>query len=205
MKNIGSQKRILVWALVLVAGALTSCGGGNSTFANEVSSTSIVSESEIRYSIGDTGPGGGIVVYVDETGFTSEENLMCGWEQVCHYLEMAPRDLDGTYTWYEATKVVLEYSTATANDWLLPSRDALNQICKYAFADTVNVFCNENGLGLFVNSVGGFSQDLYWTVEQESGAFSYVQSFYSGVETNGGNQQVQNVDMKLRVRPARAF
>ena len=197
--------RSMRWALTGVVFVLASCGGGSSSNTSEESPTSTVVETEVVYKVGDTGPGGGIIVYVDEAGFTSEQILGCGFEEMCHYIEMAPSDLDGSYTWLEATKVVLEYSTATADDWFLPSMNSLNQICKYAFGDTVNEYCNENGTGQFMKSVGGFADDFYWTVEQESGAVSYVQSFYEGVDYTGGNIQTASVDRKHRVRPVRVF
>ena len=53
------------------------------------------------------------------------------------------------------------FSTPSANDWCLPSKDSLNEMCKYAFGDTVNSICNDSGVGGLLNSVGGFSDFFY--------------------------------------------
>ena len=70
--------RSMRWALVGVITVLVSCGGGSSSTTSEASSTtseasstSTVTEIEVAYRVGDTGPGGGIIVYVDEKGFNN--------------------------------------------------------------------------------------------------------------------------------------
>jgi hypothetical protein len=47
-----------------------------------------------RYVIGDRGPGGGVIFYVSEgnAGFQSNG-------KTCHYLEAAPADIEGEFTW----------------------------------------------------------------------------------------------------------
>jgi hypothetical protein len=55
-----------------------------------------------EYSLGDTGPSGGIIFYFDPEGFTVEmvnpdENY------TAHYLEAAPADMDSTLTWAAST------------------------------------------------------------------------------------------------------
>ena len=44
-----------------------------------------------KYKVGDVGPGGGIVFYVSEEGFTVHDGK--GGKQICHYLEMTPEVL----------------------------------------------------------------------------------------------------------------
>ena len=53
------------------------------------------------------------------------------------------------------------FSTPSANDWWLPSKVPLNEMCKYAFGDTVNSICNDSCVGGLSNSVGGFSDYFY--------------------------------------------
>ena len=156
-----------------------------------------------RAVVGDTGPGGGIIVYVDVAGFDNSSGdptsigAMC-LKITCHYLEMAPTDLEGSYWWDEASVAAEAFSTSSANDWVLPSKDALNAMCKYAFGDMVNAICNDDGNGTFTNSVGGFSPDWYWSSSEVDNNFVWNQLFYTG-------RQVQSKNSTSIVRPVRAF
>jgi len=141
-----------------------------------------------RYKVGDTGPGGGIIVYVDLVGFDNSSggdtsmDVMC-LTGTCHYLEMAPTDLAGKFSWLGALNSSTTFSTPSANDWFLPSKDALNEMCKYAFGDTVNSVCNKSGVGGLLNSVGGFSDFYYWSTDEKvEGIDRYAlwQSFSDG-------------------------
>jgi len=155
------------------------------------------------YAVGDTGPGGGIIVYKDEAGFDNSSGdptsigAMC-LKVTCHYLEMAPTDLEGTFAWSDAINAAESYSTVATDDWALPSKDALNQICKYAFGDTVNTICNQNrSLSL---RLGGFSTDDYWSSSQRGSGDAWFQDF------NGGDQYAYGLkDTTYYVRPVRAF
>ena len=57
------------------------------------------------YSIGDIGPGGGIVFYKSAEGFEVDDGM--GDVQVCHYLEVSPEDLGAT-TWIPSEASFLE-------------------------------------------------------------------------------------------------
>lgn len=74
--------------------------------ANRIGSTTIRSEDGkgfiAQYKVGDTGPGGGIIIYVDPFGFdilTDPQNPTIA--KVAHYIEVAPEDIaDGApVTW----------------------------------------------------------------------------------------------------------
>ena len=205
---------------VLFFTVLVSCGGGSSTTTSEASSTtseasstSAVTEIEVAYKVGDTGPGGGIIVYVDEEGFNNSGGdnesvgAMCMTE-TCHYLEMAPADVAGTFSWSDAINAAGNYSTATADDWVLPTLDALNEVCKYAFGDTVYVTCNDSGDGPFSNSVGGFvstktevTYAIYWSFSE--GAYGPL---YQGFALRtGGTQGYGSEGATGYVRPVRVF
>ena len=198
-------------ALIGVVAMLVSCSGGSSSTTSEASSTtseasftSTVTEIELAYKVGDTGPGGGIIVYVDKAGFNNSSGddtsigAMC-LTGTCHYLEMAPTDLEDGYTSTEAINAAENYSTATADDWVLPSKDALNAMCKYAFGDTVNSRCNNRGVGGLSNSVGGFSDFYYWSSSQRDSGDAWLQNF------DGGNQYNGSGGAPYYVRPVRAF
>ena len=71
-----------VW-LIVVAMLCAAEGASNST--------------KKTYKIGDEGPGGGIVFYVDKEGFRVYDGK--GGKETCHYLEMSKNTLGGSY-WF---------------------------------------------------------------------------------------------------------
>ena len=153
-----------------------------------------------RYKVGDTGPGGGIIVYVDEAGFNNSAvsasiGAMC-LTGTCHYLEMAPFDLEN-WGWQKAMAAAEAFSTPSAEDWLLPSKDALNEMCKFVLGDTVNVICNDNGHGLFSNSDGNLP---YWSSYEGGDGTALIQYFQSGIQ-----DYYYKGENSLGVRPVRAF
>ena len=162
-------------------------------------------ETEVVYQLGDTGPGGGIIIYVDEAGFDNSSGdetsigAMC-LKARCNYLEIAPTDLEGLYSWDDAIVVSEAFSTAAANDWTLPSKGALNEMCKYAFGDTRNRICNAQGNDIFTNSFGNFSRDNYWSASEFDINYSWIQNFYGG-----GYQGKSPKHHTSVVRPVRVF
>ena len=145
--------RSMRWALTGVVLVLVSCGGGSSSTTSEVSSTtsdasstSTVAGTELVYKVGDTGPGGGIIVYVSTEGFSSAESVntdlgaMCKLD-ICNYIEVAPNDLPES-GWEDAMMAAEGFETATANDWILPTKDALNELYKYSVINSSSPFYN---------------------------------------------------------------
>lgn len=210
-----------IFRLALIAGflVLVSCGGGSSSTVGDASftagvasstagvasSTSTVAKTEVTHKVGDTGPGGGIIVYVDEAGFDNslgDDTITVGAVCLtgrCQYIEMAPTVLEGKFTWNKAINAAENYSTATADDWVLPSLGALNEVCKYAFGDTVNVICNDDGDGAFLNGVGGFFPDHYWSSSEDAAGNAWNQYF------GDGSQFLIIKRDTFYVRPVRAF
>lgn len=77
---------------------------------------------------------------VEADGLKSSE---CGWR----YLEAAPEDLFGTYSFYQASAVCKVYSAGGCSDWYLPSGDEL-------------YLMYEN---LKLKGMGNFKRDCYWS------------------------------------------
>ena len=134
---------------VLFFSVLVSCGGGSSTTTSEASSTtseasstSTVTEIDVASNVGDTGPGGGIIVYVSTEGFSSAGSVntdlgaMCNLD-ICNYIEVAPNDLPGS-EWQDAMTDVEGYETSTANDWIMPTKDALNEFYNYSVNNSIS-------------------------------------------------------------------
>ncbi len=70
-----------VFVIIVLAMVLFACDNGTTP------------SEPYNYNIGDTGPAGGIIFYVSETGFTVEG------KGTCHYLEAVP-DNQKTFTWW---------------------------------------------------------------------------------------------------------
>lgn len=192
---------LVVVALLFIIGCDTggSNGGGGST----------------TYAIGDTGPAGGLIFYVDEADTYS-------WT----YLEVAPVSTEWTNKdWGDygteiggnaaltgigdgqaATDAIVahmegESITGTAAqlcdafsygsyaDWFLPSKDELDAIWDNLVDD---------GTGSN-NGVGGFAGNSYWSSSEDDSSYAWFQFFSNGF------QYVNNKNNYDRVRAVRAF
>jgi hypothetical protein len=153
--------------------------------------------------IGDTGPAGGKIFYVDA-------NDACpGWK----YLEAALADISGTKTWvsiaYQSTDIsgtataigcgaantrtilttdadapaaraCADYEYGDYDDWFLPSKDELNE-----------VYTNKTAIGI--------ESGYYWSSSQLDACGSWDQNF------SNGDQSVYSKDYTYSVRAVRAF
>jgi hypothetical protein len=99
-----------------------------------------------------------------------------------------------------AAELAAGYSHNTLDDWFLPSKDELNALCKWAFGDTVNAVCNDNGEGSFLMTNGGFSDDFYWSSSEDDDFFAWYQHFRTGNQDYGLKHSGA-----AYVRPVRAF
>jgi hypothetical protein len=97
-----------------------------------------------------------------------------------------------------AIQVAAEYVNNGKTDWHLPSRDELNELCKYAYQQTTGerlVDCVESG-----SLRTGFSADIYWSSSEDPATtFAWFQAFTS--DHQGGVSKA----LAGRVRPVRAF
>jgi hypothetical protein len=156
------------------------------------------------YTIGDTGPAGGIIFY--DKGKATE-----GWR----FLEAAPNDQSVGVQWYNGNYIDIKASVATAigtgkantaaiiaaqgtgsyaaapcdslvigdyDDWFLPSKDELNLM-----------YTNLKKAGL-----GGFGGAWLWSSSQDDYYYVWVQYFSDG-------KQFYYKDYNLSVRACRAF
>ena len=99
-----------------------------------------------------------------------------------------------------AAGVADSYTTATASDWFLPSKDELNEVCKYARntgqAPGASTMCDGGSSA----TLRGFSDGFYWSSSETETDGSSAQSFSS-------NPWVPSADRSstIYVRPVRAF
>jgi hypothetical protein len=209
----------------------------------------------VVYEVGDIGPSGGIVFYVQASGgtFTSTGSA-CG--SACKYLEAAPSgwivsaspasqtncitagtstddprcawsgntsieigsaaqgtaigtghanttaiiaQTNGGSTAGKAATVSRGYQGGGKTDWFLPSKDELNELCKYAKntgqAVGGGIVC-AGGSGA---DLRGFSLIDYWSSSEYDASFTRYQYFRDGGQSNYAKNLV------LYVRPVRAF
>ena len=96
-----------------------------------------------------------------------------------------------------AAGVADAYTTATASDWFLPSKDELNEVCKYARntgqAAGAGTVCSGGTLRT------DFSSVYYWSSSEAGGYYAWLQGF------SLGNQLNATKDATVYVRPVRAF
>ena len=97
-----------------------------------------------------------------------------------------------------AAVLAREYGGGSKSDWFLPSKDELNELCKYARTQTTGdtaAICDDTGT-LRV----GFSTDGYWSSsEGDLPDRSWGQIFINGHQGYGGKEDA------FYVRPVRAF
>ena len=182
---------------------LVSCGGNSSSVQETVESSPLITIAEsattthatlnLQYKVGDPGPGGGIIFYADAAGFDNSDGgdtsigAMCT-TGTCNYLEMVP--FDGQTGPIEEMPEFVEYFNSKAgNNWLIPSRDALNEMCKFAFSDTKYSICNENGAfgelaatDFPYDDFDPFLSFYYWS-SSKVGEGTVVQHFGTGYQT----------------------
>ena len=191
--------------------------------------------------VGEQGPGGGTVFYVDTEGRYSDfdylevapadastgvawstTTLSCGlsantscWEsflttsgEALNFLAIgtgraataaivARHDAGGVAKNLYAAGVADAYTTATASDWFLPSRDELNEVCKYARNTSQAVGAASICSGGTLRT--GFASGYYWSSSESDANRAWVQAY------NGGGQYDYNKTNTFYVRPVRAF
>ena len=192
--------------------------------------------------VGDTGPGGGVVFYVQAAGGT----FACGatLASTCKYLEAAPTTgtnewTDATYVWsgnttvaigataqgtavgsgYKNTEAMVAQSDGgntpsragtiarayrgpnSKTDWYLPSKDELNQMCKWqrgvAWTSDATV-CTGGNLNTG-RGASGFSAFYYWSSSEVDDDNAWFQYFNDGSQGDGSK------NYPFYVRPVRAF
>ena len=201
----------------------------------------------VVYTVGQAGPGGGIIFYVASTPFA------CGPTRAanCTYLEAAPSGWNGgadpARSWaqqtpvdYQSTEVPGNGATATEigwgyrntraiiaqgntntatsaaaltdshtvtvsgvvyDDWFLPSKDELNQMCKWVrgVAWTSDATDCTGGTLIIGTDAAGFERRVYWTSSEIAFASTWGHNFFHGSQSSFSKFG------ELYIRPVRAF
>ncbi len=179
------------------------------------------------FAVGDTGPGGGMVFYVDmtrPTGSQCFEAAPSGWntggDPTADWCSNTSDLLGGTFgttvgTGEANTALMVAavspgpctsgagfmadaYAGGGQTDWFLPSKDELNQVCRYASGqtfDATGAMC----IGP-ASRFGGFTTSNYWSSSQGLEGNAWGQDFAGGSQK--GNAAKEGI---MHVRPVRAF
>jgi len=173
----------------------------------------------LQYKLGDTGPGGGKIFYINSSGFTVQGHAGSFDSYTAHFLEAASDDMPTMLEWQldstsiegtgddigtgrRNTKLIVDHASETPaasacddyrgggkDDWFLPSRYELNQ--------------------LYINRthVGNLTNNNYWSSSQQTTAnlitgrhHAWYQDFLYGLYYNHHDK-----DSQYSVRPVRAF
>jgi len=188
-------------------GATTTVAPSTTTTVAPSTTTTVT---PVVYSVGDIGPGGGIVFY--DAGSTQSwgrylEAACAGWQNNCDGTTADPQVvwgcdgtgisgadglaigtgqlntteiLGGCLTAGIAADLAHDYSH-NFSDWFLPSQDELNQ------------------MRIQQAPIGGFSSGFYWSSSENDDNQAWYQNFYWGNQTYGLKVNT------LEVRPVRAF
>ena len=179
----------------------------------------------LSYNLGDTGPGGGKIFYLSETGFTMSDD-----NSTAHYLEAAPADMTttlawassefippmgegyengGTGDWTDITGTATGIGTGRKNTALILATDdnapAAKACNDYSNGDKTDWFLpSKDELNqLYVNrtSVGNMGTSDYWSSSQGfNNTYALIQKFLDGNQPNCGKN-----DTAISVRAVRAF
>ena len=194
------------------------------TMASEISTA--ISKVVMKYKIGDTGPGGGIVFYVSEEGFEVFDGK--GGVQKCNYLEVTKEQL-ACVRWCPCSKgcniqVAKGLGYGKSNTYKIvsyhssaSSGNCAAYVCyKYSTATSSAgewFLPSKDELNLIYKNVGakilaGASGTWHWSSSPYDSDGAWVQSFSNGNQCNGGYYYKYYSEYKYNtfcVRAVRAF
>ena len=152
-----------------------------------------------HYSVGDTGPAGGIVFHDKGSysdgwryleAWTADESETYGWKTSTSETTGTSTDVGSGYentysamtgSEHPAAEVVRNATHGGYSDWFLPSKDELNKMYEQR------------------GDIGGFDSAVYWSSSEYSANGAWSQSFGTG------SQPVNNKFSEGGVRAARRF
>jgi hypothetical protein len=176
----------------------------------------------VKYALGDIGPAGGSVFYVTEDGLhgleaaPTDQSTNIRWNKSNGSSNDTSATGDGVgagamntifiivtegansadYAAGIAANLVISYSGVDYGDWYLPSKFELN-LMWINLADPAD---DGRASGSDSDSVGGFTNDGYWSSTQSSNFTAWLQYFDDGDPFDDANKSNQ-----LSVRAVRAF
>ena len=112
--------------------------------------------------------------------------------------KITERICKGTDDSLSAASIAKAYNGGGKTDWSLPSKNELNELCKYARntgqAVGAIIRCEKGSIR------SGFAADYYWSSSEYDAYYAWIQGFGSGFQSNYGSKTTA-----YYVRPVRAF
>ena len=193
--------------------ATNATGSATATFTLTVTGTTC--DGSFTCQVGDVGPGGGVVYYINLSGF-SETGAPCG--SSCHYLEAAPANWhsggDPAITWSTTNAMTGADGTVIGTGYQ-NSLDIVAQtgnLAASSAAVAARAYTGGSKNDWFLPSkdelaqlyaqktiVGGLVGSYYWSSSETNAFLAWYQSFGSG------NQYSNGKNLTFYVRPVRAF
>ena len=167
--------------------------------------------------VGDVGPGGGTVFYIDMARSAGSQVWEVGSDLGTAEWGCRGTDIAGTGTNIGTGQtntglinagcltagIAASLASATAgglSDWFLPSKDELNQLCKYARTQSTAVVDQAVRCASTGTLLPGFASFYYWSSSQVNSNAAWSQDFGIGNQDFGFGK-----NNALQVRPVRAF
>jgi len=101
-----------------------------------------------------------------------------------------------------AAGIAWAYDNNSKTDWYLPSKDELNQMCKWqrgqAWVSDATI-CNDTGTPNSGRGASGFSSDFYWSSSENAANDAWLQYFDDGSQDDDAKTSTRYV------RSVRAF
>jgi hypothetical protein len=204
--------RGLVWRL-------TKSSSGNSG-ASVATTTTVASQCAVGgvCRVGDTGPGGGVVFYANESGFACGPTATA----TCRYLESAPTSgpnawSDAALPWSQSGIDIGARGTAIGTGYRNTvvafaalggsvSGSAISASREYRGPNNRDDWylpSRDEAYQLYVSRsiLGGFAVSGYWTSTEIDRKRAWVQNF----NDTGNQRELSRPDTSIRVRPIRSF
>jgi hypothetical protein len=224
---------VLLGGLVLAPSVADPCALTTTiapTTTTTVAPTTTSTVAPALYSVGDPGPGGGTIFYVDMTraeGSRYFEVACFGWQNNCDgspdpltgwgcsgsAIDGADETAIGTGEINTsqivsgcadvgiAAKLADDYNNNEFDDWFLPSKDELNELCKYALSTGQEAGSATRCSGGTPRSdFSNVTTANYWSSSENNLTRAWYQYIGTGIQNFA-----PKIDGTLYVRPVRAF
>jgi len=217
------KKKKNIFLGLLIAASLLLTIGCDLTVPDDDGSTTVYEE--IVYNLRDTGPAGGLIFYINpnyatdgwkylESWTADESGTYRSWGNpwktsntwTAGTLTAIGTGYANTYTYmtgeeHPAAEVCRNANHGGYDDWFLPSKDELYEMCWVLHSKKWNGSSDEDNPAYGTNRVGGFvNSGVYWSSSESDMDIAWGQYFGSGSQ----NSHYKGTSDK-RVRAVRAF